>query len=49
MGRVAKYAPIGGPIQKHIANAIPTWASALERVAGDVTSERIALDGEAYI
>ena len=23
-GREAKYAPIGGPIMKHIANAIPT-------------------------
>ena len=42
-GRVAKYAPIGGPMQKHIANAIPTWASALDRVSGEVTSERMAL------
>ena len=43
IGRDAKYAPIGGPMQKQIANAIPTWARALERFAGVVTSERIAL------
>jgi len=42
-GREAKYAPIGGPIQKHIAKAIPTWASALDRSAGVVTSDKIAL------
>lgn len=42
-GREAKYAPMGGPMQKHIAKAMPTWASAFERVAGDVTSERMAL------
>lgn len=42
-GRVAKYAPIGGPIMKQIAKAIPTCASALARLAGVVTSEMIAL------
>lgn len=42
-GEEAKYAPIGGPMQKHTANAIPTCASALDRVSGEVTSERMAL------
>jgi len=42
-GLVAKYAPIGGPIQKQIAKAIPTWARALDLVACEETSERIAL------
>lgn len=35
---------MGGPTQKQIANAIPTWASDLERWAGVVMSERIALE-----
>lgn len=42
-GLEAKYAPIGGPTQKQMAKAMPTWASALERLAAVVTSERIAL------
>jgi len=42
-GRDAKYAPMGGPMQKQIANAIPTCANVRERVAGVVISERIAL------
>jgi hypothetical protein len=42
-GREAKYAPMGGPIQKHIANAMPTCARAFARLAGVVMSERIAL------
>jgi len=42
-GLVAKYAPIGGPTQKQIAKAIPTWARALDLVACEETSERIAL------
>ena len=42
-GRDAKYAPMGGPMQKHIANAMPTWARAFERVSGVVTSDKMAL------
>jgi hypothetical protein len=42
-GREAKYAPIGGPMMKQIANAIPTFESAFPRLADVVTSERIAL------
>ena len=34
---------MGGPIQKHIANAMPTCARAFARLAGVVMSERIAL------
>ena len=34
---------MGGPIQKHIANAMPTCARAFARFAGVVMSERIAL------
>lgn len=30
-------------MQKHMANAIPTCARALERLAGVVTSDRMAL------
>lgn len=36
---------MGGPMQKQIANAMPTCANAFERVAVEVTSERIALSG----
>lgn len=32
-GLDAKYAPMGGPIQKQMAKAIPTWASALDLAA----------------
>ena len=42
-GLDAKYAPMGGPMQKQMANAIPTWASALERLAAVVMSDRMAL------
>ena len=42
-GRDAKYAPIGGPIQKQMANAIPTYARPLDRLADVVTSDMIAL------
>ncbi len=45
-GLVAKYAPTGGPTQKQIAKAMPTCARAFDRLAGVVTSERMAL--EAY-
>ena len=44
-GRDAKYAPMGGPMQKHIANAIPTCAKAFARVSGVVTSDKMALRG----
>lgn len=42
-GWEAKYAPMGGPMQKHIAKAMPTCARAFARLAGVVMSERIAL------
>lgn len=34
---------MGGPMQKQMAKAMPTWARAFARLAGVVTSERIAL------
>ena len=43
-GLEAKCAPIGGPMQKQIAKAIPTCARALDRLAAVVTSERMALN-----
>lgn len=42
-GWIEKYAPIGGPMVKHIENAMPTNISAAERRAGGVISERMAL------
>ena len=42
-GLEAKYAPMGGPMQKQIANAMPICARALERVVGVVTSDMMAL------
>lgn len=42
-GREAKYAPIGGPIMKQIAKAIPTCANAFPRFSGVVMSEIMAL------
>ena len=44
-GRDAKYAPMGGPMQKQIAKAMLTCARAFARVSGVVTSERMALSG----
>jgi hypothetical protein len=44
IGFDAKYAPMGGPMMKQIANAIPICARALLRFAGVVMSERIALN-----
>lgn len=34
---------MGGPIQKQMAKAIPTWAKALERFVGVVTSDKMAM------
>ena len=48
-GREAKYAPIGGPIMKQIAKAMPTWARALDRFAGVVISEMIALWPQNFV
>jgi hypothetical protein len=42
-GWIEKYAPIGGPIVKHIENAMPINISAAERRAGGVISDNIAL------
>lgn len=42
-GLEAKYAPMGGPIQKQMANAIPTEASALLRFAAEVMSDSMAM------
>ena len=42
-GRDAKYAPIGGPMQKQIEKAIPINASDRVRRSGGVMSERMAL------
>lgn len=36
-------------MQKHIANAMPTWARALDLFSGVVTSERIALQSRLSI
>jgi hypothetical protein len=35
---------MGGPMQKQMAKAIPTLESALDRFAGGVTSEIMALN-----
>jgi hypothetical protein len=40
---------MGGPMQKQMAKAMPTWARAFARLAGVVMSERIALVEMSYM